>query len=251
LNQNEKDIGGGESQIGEVPIRLQAYMAKCGAASRRASEALILAGRVKVNGETITQLGTKVESGDVVTLDGKELRLETQFHYILLHKPPMYICSSYDPQGRSLAKDLLPKTGERLYNVGRLDYRSSGLIIFTNDGAFTEKIGHPRAEIEKEYIVVSTVTIHNNVIEAFEKGVEVEGVLYKAKKIERLEGDKTIKVTLVEGKNREIRRVFSHFRLHPKILQRIRIGHIEIGDLEEGQSRPLTQEEIRDFENFC
>jgi 23S rRNA pseudouridine2605 synthase len=241
LNQEQTNEGA------EKSLRLQAYMAKCGAASRRASEELILAGRVKVNGKTVNQLGTKVESGDVVTLDGKELRLETQFHYLLLHKPPMYICSNSDPQGRSLAIDLLPKTSERLYNVGRLDYRSSGLIIFTNDGAFTEKIGHPRAEIEKEYLVISTVTIHDYVIEAFQNGVEVDEVFYKAKKIERLEGDKSIKVTLVEGKNREIRRVFSHFRLHPETLQRIRIGHVKIGDLAEGESRPLTQEEIQLF----
>jgi 23S rRNA pseudouridine2605 synthase len=248
LNQNDTNEGE-KAQDGIFPIRLQAYMAKCGAASRRASEELILAGRVKVNGKTVNQLGTKVESADLVTLDGKELQLETQFHYLLLHKPPMYICSNSDPQGRSLAIDLLPKTRERLYNVGRLDYRSSGLIIFTNDGAFTEKIGHPRAEIEKEYLVVSSVTIHNNVIEAFQNGVEVEDVLYKAKKIERIgNGDKTIKVTLIEGKNREIRRVFSHFHLHPETLQRIRIGPIEIGDLEEGETRKLTQEEIRAFD---
>jgi 23S rRNA pseudouridine2605 synthase len=240
LNQDE------QTNEGEKSLRLQAYMAKCGAASRRASEELILAGRVKVNGKTINQLGTKVESGDVVMLDGKELRLETQFHYLVLHKPPMFICSNSDPQGRSLAIDLLPKTGERLYNVGRLDYRSSGLIIFTNDGAFTEKVSHPRAEIEKEYLVISTVTIHDYVIEAFQNGVEVDDVLYKAKKIERIgSGDKTIKVTLIEGKIREIRRVFSHFRLHPEILQRIRIGPVKIGDLEEGESRPLTNEELR------
>jgi 23S rRNA pseudouridine2605 synthase len=242
LNQDE------QTNEGEKSLRLQAFMAKCGAASRRASEELILAGRVKVNGKTINQLGTKVNpDDDIVTLNGKELHLETQFHYLLLHKPPMYICSNSDPQGRSLAIDLLPKTSERLYNVGRLDYRSSGLIIFTNDGKFAEKIGHPRAEIEKEYLVISTVTIHDNVVEAFKNGVEVEDVIYKAKHIERLEGDKTIKVTLIEGKNREIRRVFSHFHLHPETLQRIRIGHINIGDLEEGETRKLTSEEIRLF----
>lgn len=225
-------------------IRLQVYMAKCGAASRRASEALILAGRVTVNGKTVTILGTKVSPGDHVALDGRQIRPETRLHYLVLHKPPMYICSSSDPQGRALAKDLLPALGERLYNVGRLDYRSSGLIIFTNDGKFAEKIGHPRAEIEKEYLVVSTVHIYDNVIEAFLAGVEIEGIIYKAKKIERM-GEKSIKVTLIEGKNREIRRVFSHFHLHPEKLQRIRIGPVEIGDLEEGKTRPLTQEEIR------
>lgn len=243
MSQDEKN------ENGEKSLRLQVYMAKCGAASRRASEELILAGRVKVNEKTVNQLGTKVDPDDVVTLDGKELRLETRFHYLVLHKPPMYICSSSDPQGRALAIDLLPPLGERLYNVGRLDYRSSGLIIFTNDGTFAEKIAHPRAEIEKEYLVVSTVTIHNYVIEAFQNGVEVEDIIYKAKKIERL-SDKSIKVTLIEGKNREIRRVFSHFHLHPETLQRTRIGPVQLGSLEEGESRSLTKEEIREFEEL-
>ncbi len=231
----------------EKSLRLQVYLAKCGVASRRASEELILAGRVQVNGQTITQLGTRVNPGDRVTLDGKEVSLETRFHYLVLNKPPMYICSSYDPQGRPLAKDLLPAFGERLYNVGRLDYRSSGLIIFTNDGDFAEKIGHPRAEIEKEYLVHSTVPIPDEMIEAFQQGIEIEGVLYKSKKIDRL-GIKSIRVILMEGKNREIRRVFSHFHLHPEKLQRIRIGPVLLEDLEEGKSRPLTKDEIQQLE---
>ena len=147
-----------QNETSEGAVRLQAYLARCGVASRRASEAIILEGRVSLNGRTVRELGTKMHPGDLVELDGKPLKLEERKIYLALHKPEGYICSSSDPQGRPMAKDLLPQSiTERVYNVGRLDLRSSGLILFTNDGGFAAKVGHPSAQIEKEYIVVSTV----------------------------------------------------------------------------------------------
>jgi len=141
---------------------------------------------------------------------------------------------------------LLPKSSVRLYSVGRLDYRSSGLIIFTNDGDFAAAIGHPRAEIEKEYLIESSVPIPDSVVEEFARGVIIENVLYRARNIEKT-GARSLRVILVEGKNREIRRVFSHFHLHVEKLQRIRIGKVNIGNLGEGESRPLTKEELNYF----
>jgi 23S rRNA pseudouridine2605 synthase len=176
-------------------------------------------------------------------LDGEPVKPENRFHYLLLNKPEGYLCSSSDPQGRPLAKDLLPDLSERLYNVGRLDFRSCGLVIFTNDGDFTRRVSHPSYEIEKEYLVESTVPIPDRVVEDFARGVLVEGVLYRALEAEKT-GPKSIRVVMIEGKNREIRRVFSHFHLHPKKLLRIRIGPIKIGNLEEGESRPLTNREL-------
>ena len=228
------------------PMRLQVYLAHGGVASRRAAEKLIAQGRITVNGKLITVPGEKVLPGDDVRFDGKKVEIENQLYYLVLNKPPLYICSSFDPQGRPLALDLLPPCPARLYNVGRLDYRSSGLIIFTNDGDFTSRAGHPRAEIEKEYLVESTVPVPDSVIEEFSRGVVIDGILYRALKIERT-GRKTIKVVLIEGKNREIRRVFSHFHLHPEKLQRVRIGPVCLGDLKEGVSRPLTGEELYFF----
>jgi 23S rRNA pseudouridine2605 synthase len=163
--------------------------------------------------------------------------------YLVLNKPELYICSSFDPQNRPLALDLLPPCHVRLYNVGRLDYRSSGLIIFTNDGDFAAHVGHPRAEIEKEYLVQSTSPISDAVVDEFARGLLIEGVLYRARFIERT-GNKSLRVVLVEGKNREIRRIFSHFHLHPRLLRRIRIGPVCIGSLKEGESRSLTAEEL-------
>lgn len=230
------------------PIRLQVYLAHAGAASRRAAEKLIADGRVRVNGRIVTAMGEKVLPGDEVLLDGKPLTPETRFHYLVLNKPPEYICASSDPQGRPLALDLLPRLTERLYNVGRLDFRSSGLIIFTNDGDFAALVSRPASEIEKEYLVESTVPIPDRAIEEFARGLLIEGVLYRAKEIERT-GRKSMRVVLLEGKNREIRKVFSHFHLHPETLRRVRIGPVKLDGLMEGESRPLTEDELNDLKN--
>jgi 23S rRNA pseudouridine2605 synthase len=229
----------------EKPVRLQVYLARAGIASRRSSESLIAQGRVTVNGRVVAAPGEKVAPGDEVRLDGAPVAGESRLRYLALHKPPGYICSSRDPQNRPLALDLLPRhISERLYNVGRLDYLSSGLILFTNDGGFAARLGHPRAGIEKEYIVEASGLIPDAVPEAFVRGITIEGVRYQAREIEKT-GRKTLRILLVEGKNREIRRVFSHFHLHPVRLHRIRIGPVLLGELESGESRPLGEEELR------
>ena len=224
-------------------IRLQVYLSHAGIASRRTAEDIIASGRVSVNGVTITTQGSKVEEGDIVLLDGKEVHLENTMIRLALNKPPGYICTSNDPQGRPLALSLLPSIKERLYNVGRLDYQSCGLIFFTNDGNFASRLGHPSSEIEKEYIVEATGILPDAVIEAFNSGITIEGEFYKAKSAEKT-GRKSLRIILVEGKNREIRRVFSHFHLHPALLRRVRIGPVLLGNLGEGSSRPLTDREI-------
>ena len=227
-------------------IRLQVYLSRAGIASRRAAEKLISQGRVSINGRCIFAMGEKVLPGDEVLLDGKPIKPETRLHYLVLNKPENYICSSSDPQGRPLARDLLLSIPERLYNVGRLDFRSSGLIIFTNDGNFSARISHPSSEIQKEYLVVSSVPIPDRVIEDFTRGVLVEGVLYRALEAEKT-SSRSMRLVMIEGKNREIRRVFSHFHLHPEKLQRIRIGPVKLGYLKEGESRPLTTIEINEL----
>jgi 23S rRNA pseudouridine2605 synthase len=242
------------TEIKAAPMRLQVFLAHAGVASRRAAEDLIAQGKITVNGRAVSIQGTKVLPCDDVRFEGKSVKIEKRLLYLVLNKPPLYICSSRDPQGRPLALDLLPVYREsggeeagkphiRLYNVGRLDYLSSGLIIFTNDGQFAARLGHPRAEIEKEYLIDSTVPIPDRVVEEFERGLSIEGVLYKARFIEKT-GRKSLRVVLIEGKNREIRRVFSHFHLHPQRLQRIRIGPVRLGSLKEGESRPLEVEEL-------
>ena len=227
-------------------IRLQVYLSHAGVASRRAAEDIIAQGRVSVNGVTITAQGSKVAEGDIVLLDGKPVQTESRLLYLALNKPEGYICSSHDPQGRPLALDLLPPAKERLYNVGRLDFLSSGLIFFTNDGGFAARLGHPGSNLEKEYIVEASGIIPDTVVEAFNTGITIEEVHYKAKSAEKT-GRKSLRIILVEGKNREIRRIFSHFHLHPVLLKRIRIGSVLLGNLERGKYRPLTEKELSDL----
>ena len=225
-------------------MRLQVFLAHSGVASRRASEQLIVDGRVTVNGLVVRTLGTKVGPEDAVMCDGRPVQPEPVLHHLVLHKPAGFLCTQTDPQNRPLARDLLPREiHERLYNVGRLDFLSSGLIIFTNDGDFANRLSHPSSSIEKEYRIEATAPIPAALISQFCAGLTIDDVRYRAQSIEQL-GAKTLRICLIEGKNREIRRVFSHFHLHPKYLIRTRIGPVCLGDLPCGQSRPLTPAEI-------
>lgn len=232
-------------------MRLQLFLAKCGVASRRACEKIILDGRVSVNGEIISILGTKVCTNDKILVDGKQVEIEAEKRYILLNKPAGYVCSMADEKGRLIAADLLKDTySERLYNVGRLDMYSTGLIIFTNDGQFASTLSHPSAEIEKEYEVESSLPLPRDLAEKFCSGLRIDDIFYRAKFAKEINSHK-IRITLIEGKNREIRRVFEHLGIGIRKLQRIRIGNITIDSLKESQFRELTAQEIKGLMNLC
>ncbi|UTC66330.1 MULTISPECIES: pseudouridine synthase [unclassified Treponema] len=226
-------------------IRLQVYLARCGVASRRASENLILNGRVTVDGKTVTELGTKVSGNEKICFDGKQIFPEVEKRYILLNKPEGYVCSLADEKDRPIAASLLKDTyTERLYNIGRLDMLSGGAIIFTNDGDFSARVEHPSSEIEKEYEVITVFEYPDEVLQKFLRGVRIEGVFYKALSAERLAKNK-MRIVLIEGKNREIRRVLKFFNIKIKKLTRVRIGCVHLSDLPPGKHRPLTPEEIK------
>ncbi len=228
-------------------IRLQLYLARCGVASRRASEAFIADGRVSVNGTIVTEQGTKVSVTDVVCVDGKKISLEEKKRYVVLNKPAGYVCSLSDEKNREVAADLLkPHFQERLFNVGRLDMFSEGLIIFTNDGEFMQQLSHPSSQVEKEYVVEASMPIPETLIEKFQSGIRVEGIFYKCRSAELL-GKRKAKIVLIEGKNREIRRVFEHFQIGIKQLIRTRIGHISLDNLKKGDFRELTLKDIEAF----
>lgn len=232
-------------------IRLQAFLAHCGVASRRASEKIILDGRVTVNDVVVTELGTKVSAADIVLVDGKKIALEENKRYVLLNKPTGYVCSSNDEKGRDSAIDLLKDSfSERLYNVGRLDMFSSGLIIFTNDGDFAAKLSHPSSELEKEYIVDSSLPLPRGLAEEFMHGVRVDGVFYKCKFAKELNSHR-MQIVLIEGKNREIRRVFESKNVAIKRLVRVRIGNIEMNKLPPGEHRILTESEVKGLLSIC
>jgi 23S rRNA pseudouridine2605 synthase len=225
-------------------VRLQTFLAHAGVASRRKSEQLILEGRVSVNGEIVTTLGPKVLLSDTVRVDGNSVEQEAVKRYVLLCKPAGTVCTLSDEKDRPTAADLLKEHfPERLYNVGRLDMYSQGLIIFTNDGDFAAKVSHPSSRIEKEYIAETSMPMPRELCGAYQKGIRIDNVFYKALKAEEL-SPRRARITLVEGKNREIRRVFEHFECPLKRLTRIRIGSIEIAGLQEGAFRELTPAEI-------
>ena len=228
-------------------IRLQVYLARCGIGSRRKNEEYIAAGRAAINGETVTEPGSKVYPEDEVTFDGRPVRPEAEYRHIALYKPPRYICSNHDPEGRPLAVDLLtPYFSERLHNVGRLDFMSEGLIFFTNDGAFTRIVSHPSSEIEKEYRVYCHHPVQESTLEEWRQGLEVEGTFYKIKSFRRITPNEVL-LTLIEGKNREIRNLFKAGGIDIKRLVRERIGPVTLKGLSSGSYRLLTEDEVSWF----
>lgn len=224
-------------------MRLQVYLAHAGVASRRACEKIIAEGRVSVNGTLVTDMGSKVRTGDTVLLDGKPVHPETRKCYVLLNKPAGFVCTLSDEKGRPTAADLLKETySERLYNIGRLDMFSSGAILFTNDGDFAAKIEHPSAQIEKEYVIETTQDFPPELLTRFERGIRVDGIFYKCRSAAAVNRRK-LRIVLVEGKNREIRRVLDSFNCTIKRLVRVRIGNLELGTLKAGEFRDLTAKE--------
>ena len=228
---------------GKEEMRLQVYLAHAGVASRRACEKIIAEGRVSVNGTLVIDMGSKVRTGDTVLLDGKPVHPEARKCYVLLNKPAGFVCTLSDEKGRPTAADLLKETySERLYNIGRLDMFSSGAILFTNDGDFAAKIEHPSAQIEKEYVIETTQDFPPELLTRFERGIRVDGIFYKCRSAAAVNRRK-LRIVLVEGKNREIRRVLDSFNCTIKRLVRVRIGNLELGTLKAGEFRDLTAKE--------
>lgn len=230
------------------PMRLQAYMAKCGVASRRASEDLIAQGRVMVNNRTVKEMGVKVTEDDIVQVDGDTIELSEKHYYIALNKPKGFVCTNYDPNEDKYARDLIGIRDNRLlFNVGRLDKDSTGLLLFTNDGDFANRMMHPKYEIEKEYIVKLNRSVDIDDLNRALDGLYIDmSVPYRIKRYDLIPRTKDyIKVTLTEGKNREIRKIFSFLNYDVKSLTRIRIGCVELGDLQPGEWRNLTSDEIK------
>ncbi len=229
----------------EYPIRLQSYLAKCGCGSRRSCESLIESGRVKVNAKRVVEMGTKVNAEDVVQVDDTLVEPSDRTYYFALNKPKGYVCTNYDPNEDKYARDLINIPDRNLlFHIGRLDKESTGLILFTNDGDVAQKIMHPSHEIEKEYLVHTDENIRREDLEEAIRGVFIDlPKPYKIKSFD-LQTKTWVKIVLTEGKNREIRKIFSFFGYEVKQLIRTRIGCIELGDLKPREYRTLSKEEI-------
>jgi 23S rRNA pseudouridine2605 synthase len=207
----------------------------------------ILENRVKVNGVIVNTPGYKVFPGDSVEFENKPVFPERNNIYIALHKPVKYLCSASDAFQRPLAQDLFDhKIKERLFNVGRLDFLSSGLIFFTNDGMFSQRVAHPSFEIEKEYIVKTGHRIDTALFREYEQGISIDNEIYTLKSYAIISPYK-VRLVLGQGKNREIRRVFTYFHIPVNKIHRIRIGIVKLGLLKPGQFRFLTKKEVEWF----
>lgn len=228
-------------------MRLQAFLAKCGVSSRRGSEELIAQGRVMVNNRTVREMGVKVEEDDVVQVDGETVEICDRLYYIALNKPRGYVCTNWDPNETMYARDLIGmRDSNLLFNVGRLDKDSSGLILFSNDGSFANEMMHPRYEVEKEYLVKLDRNVVLDDLSKALNGLYIDMPRpYRIKRYDLVPRTKQyIRVTLTEGRNREIRKIFSFLGYDVKSLTRIRIGCVELGNLEVGEWRNLRKEEI-------
>jgi 23S rRNA pseudouridine2605 synthase len=229
-------------------VRLQKVLAQAGIASRRASERIIAAGRVRVNGAVVKEMGTKVEPGrDVVSVDEREVGRKSR-RYIALHKPRGYICSRAADEDRQRIGDLLPKEWSDLFSVGRLDYQSEGLIFLTNDGDFCLKLTHPRYRIPKVYVAKIEGRVQPETVRKFTQGVLSAGEKLQASRARLISANNTsstVELELTEGKNREVRRLFEAENLTVERLQRVRIGPVKLGELPAGKWRALTEPEIK------
>lgn len=224
-------------------VRLQKFLSQAGVASRRASEELITAGRVQINGKVVTELGTRVApTRDKVLVDGRRIRPAAEEWYAL-HKPRGYMSTRSDPEGRPTLYELVPEPLHRLFYVGRLDYDSEGLVLLTNDGDTANRLMHPRYGIDREYEVDLRAPIESDALDQLRRGVELDDGPARAERISRKKGNR-IMVTVREGRRREVRRMFEAVGHAVVRLSRVRYGPIKLGNLPAGQLRPLDEREL-------
>ena len=223
--------------------RLQKILSARGVASRRAAEKMIEEGRVTVNGLS-AQLGQTADPDvDEILLDGKPLPAGSEYVYILLHKPRGYVTTLSDEKGRKTAAELVADCGVRVYPVGRLDMDSEGLLLFTNDGEFANKLMHPKHEIDKAYLTWVERFSENSIVR-LQKPIELDGYCIRAPKV-RVVKPGLLEITIHEGRNRQVRRMCEAAGMQVTRLKRVREGKLSLGDLPLGKWRYLTEEEVK------
>lgn len=229
-------------------VRLQKYLANCGVASRRGSEEIIKAGRVSVNGEVIKEMGVQVdEDRDVISVDGQEVRAQSKMIYIMLNKPAGYVTTVSDEKDRETVMDLVADIPYRIYPVGRLDYDTEGLLLMTNDGDLTYKITHPKNNIEKTYVAEVTGNVTMDTLLKLRGGVVLDGVKTSPAQVEVIGATQygtKLEVTIHEGRNRQVRKMFEATGCIVKRLKRTKEAGLILGHLPLGRWRKLTESEV-------
>ena len=230
-------------------MRLQKFLAMSGVASRRASEKLIAEGRVTVNGLTVREMGVQVdEVNDRICVAGEQVKIQEEKHYLAYNKPMGEVTTVTDPEGRATVMDKFRDYPVRLFPVGRLDYDSEGLILLTNDGDMMQNLLHPSHEVEKQYLVKVSNKVTSEEMHRLRQGVELDGRLTSPANVRlvRYEAfDSVILVSIHEGRNRQVRRMFEAIGHQVVALKRVGFGPIYLNDLPRGQWRRLTDVEVR------
>jgi 23S rRNA pseudouridine2605 synthase len=231
--------------------RLQKVISNSGITSRRKAEQLIVDGRVKVNGEVCTKLGTVVSDKDIISVDDQVLELEEKV-YLVMNKPRNYLSTVKDDRGRPVITDLVTDVSQRIYPVGRLDFDTTGVIILTNDGDFANAITHPSKHTQKTYRVSIKGPVKPEKLNLLATGVEIDGVKTLPAYVEFIKfnpenGKSTLTITIFEGKNHQVKRMFEAIGYEVVKLHRISVGMITDKGLKFGQYRDLTDEEIESF----
>jgi 23S rRNA pseudouridine2605 synthase len=237
--------------------RLQKILAACGVASRRKAEEVIAAGRVSVNGEVVTELGTKADPDrDKITVDGRLLQRREPFLYFLLHKPKGYVTTASDPQGRPTVIDLMRGIPGRIYPVGRLDYASEGLLLMTNDGALAQKLTKAGSHVPKTYLVKVSGKPGDQAVARLRAGVTIQlddgrRIKTSPAKVRLVEdaANPWYEIVLIEGRNRQIRRMFDAVGFRVEKIKRVQLGPIAL-DVPSGKFRLLTRKEVEQLKTL-
>jgi len=235
------------AELSEIDMRLNKYLAHSGVSSRRKADEIIGAGKVKVNGEVVLEMGFRVKSGDIVTLDDKVLKPVHKFVYLLLNKPHNVICTVSDEKGRKTVMDLANEfTKERVYPVGRLDRNTTGLILLTNDGDLAQKLSHPSFEVTKVYIAVLDKPLLEEHMEMIRKTITLDDGPAPVDDIAFIEGSKhnVVGIQVHIGRNRIVRRIFEYFGYEVKKLDRTRYAMLTKKNLPIGKCRHLSSGEV-------
>ena len=231
--------------------RLQKVIANSGYCSRRKAEELIEAGKVYVNGELVTELGTKVSGDEMIVVEGVTLSKDTKKEYYLLNKPRGYICSLKDDKGRKVVTELID-TKERIYPVGRLDYDTTGVLLLTNDGEFANILMHPSNEVEKTYLAIIEGIMTTEEIYKLKDGVVIDGIKVTPKRLKikkkDIEKNKSkVEITIIEGRNHIVKKMFEAVGHPVNKLTRERLAFLDVKGLQSGEYRYLTNDEVREL----
>ncbi len=230
-------------------MRLNKYIASCGVASRRGADTIIAEGRVTINGRPVSTIGTDVDPDtDVVAVDGSLVSLKSKNIYILMNKPAGVLSTCHDDRGRKCVVDLINGVSQRVFPVGRLDYDTEGLMLLTNDGNFAYRCTHPKHEMDKTYEAVVHGRLDATAIKHLENGIVLDGIRTAPAKVsilERPDIKNLYEITIHEGRNRQVKRMFEAVGCHVMQLKRTKLGKLTLGELPVGKWRYLSESEIK------